>query len=345
MRKYYQMKKNILAVVCVSLLVVSCGTPAAYLETFAPEEASLGLVKITDSGTMSVIGHGFFPGQAVNNPNLRQGISKNGNCYWTVSRLLDVSPDGTQIAYITESNKQRNVMVRNLTNAGMSTQRTFRSNVTGFTWGNDGKIYFEDNHNQQSHISSVKADAGSMMDLLTNGDVIDTDPVISQDGSKMFFVRADEGASIWALDRRTSTLTSCSRGYNPCLIPGNNDAFYCVRNSMEGRSEIWYVDFVSGKESLVISDENHSFTNPRLSPDGKWLVFQGNAVSLSTKKSNLDIFVAKADGSRLTQLTFHTSSDCCPVWSADGNSIYFVSSRANKNRQFNVWKMNFMVED
>ena len=133
----------------------------------------------------------------------------------------------------------------------------------------------------------------------------------------------------------------CARGFSPCIIEDNNDAFYCVRNSSEGRSEIWYVDFVKGKESLILSDQNRSFTNPCLSPDGEWIVCTGNSQSSISKKQNLDIFVVRTDGTQLTQLTYHPAFDMCPVWSADGRSIYFVSSRANEEQKYNVWRMNF----
>ena len=117
-----------------------------------------------------------------------------------------------------------------------------------------------------------------------------------------------------------------------------------MRNSTSGRSEIWYVDYVKGQESLILSDENRSFTNPKLSPDGKWIVCVGNSVSNISNKDNLDIFVVRTDGTRLTQLTFHPQADTSPVWAADGRSIYFVSSRANENNSYNVWRMNFNLE-
>ena len=184
-----------------------------------------------------------------------------------------------------------------------------------------------------------------MMKQHTNGAVVDSDPVVTTDGTLLFFVRSSNtGPSIWSLDRKDGTLTSCARGYNPCVIPGKNNAFYCVRNSTAGRSEIWYVDYVKGEESLVLSDVNRSFTNPCLSPDGKWIACVGNAKSSISGKNNLDIFVVRTDGSNLTQLTYHPESDVCPVWSKDGRSIYFISSRANKERSYNIWRMNFNYE-
>ena len=114
-----------------------------------------------------------------------------------------------------------------------------------------------------------------------------------------------------------------------------------MRNSSDGKSEIWYVDYVKGQESIILSDVNRSFTNPTLSPDGQWLLVVGNSASSISKKQNLDIFAVRTDGTQLTQLTYHPQQDCCPVWSKDGKSIYFISSRANKDMYYNIWRMNF----
>ena len=94
---------------------------------------------------------------------------------------------------------------------------------------------------------------------------------------------------------------------------------------------------------MIISGKNVGYSNPSLSPDGEWILMQGNAKAPSTKKQNLDLFVVKPDGTQLTQLTYHPGADFCPVWSADGKQIYFISSRGTKNENFNVWRMNFTL--
>lgn len=336
-----------LTIAAACLLLASCGTTQLYLDTYVPEESGLNLVKVTDEASNSVIAGSTFAPNAytyAGMTNMNAGISQAMGFGWHVNRLLDVSPDGRQLAYCTRMNKQDNVMVRSAGAQGVATQRTFR-NIQSFSWGSDGNIYFSDMNGPNWYICSVNATAGSMMNQLTNGNVKDSDPMLSADGKRLFFTRiAGSGPSIWSLNRENGTLTSCSRGYSVCLIPDDPDAFYCVRNSTTGRSEIWYVNFVKGQESLIASDENRSFTNPRLSPDGKWLVCVGNSISNVTKKPNLDIFVVRTDGSRLTQLTFHPQTDTSPVWSADGRSIYFISSRANEDQAYNVWRMNFNLE-
>ena len=328
-------------------LLSSCfGTKTVtYLETYAPEESSLNLVKITDEANNAVVAGSSFKANPYTNYALStQGICKTVNFAWNTHSLLDISPDGSQLAYCTRMNEQDNIMVRSTGAQGIATQRSFR-NVHSFSWGADNKLYFSDINNQSNYICSINAQQGSLMDQLTNGSVDDLNPVISADGKLLYFTRlSGSGPSIWSLNRENGTLTSCSRGYSPCLIKDNPSAYYCVRNSTSGRSEIWFVDYVKGKESLILSDEFRSFTNPKLSPDGKWIVCVGNSVSTISKQNNLDIFVVKTDGTRLTQLTYHPAADTSPVWAADGRSIYFISSRANKTQSYNIWRMNFTLE-
>ncbi len=346
--------KNLLLTGSGAVLLVSCGSQFFLLDTFVAEESTLNMVKITNEASNSVLI------AATNIPGI-PARSAMGYCLyndekdsysWGTPSLLSLSPEGNKIAYLSTQNGQSNIMVRSTGAQSTATQRTFR-NVSSFTWGPDNQLYFTDNTGTNSYISSVDAIQGSMMKQLTNGNVNDFNPAITSDGKLLFFTRADYGGpAVWSLNREDGTLTSCARGFNPCVIPGNNNAFYCARNNAGGRSEIWFVDFVNGEETLIASDINHGLTNPVLSPDGKWLLCVGNTEykvvakgkgGKDKKVKNLDIFVVKTDGTNLTQLTFHPSTDCSPAWSKDGRSIYFVSDRANKDRYPNIWKMNFNI--
>ena len=233
------------------LLLASCGTTQLYLDTYVPEESGLNLVKVTDETSNSVIAGSTFTPNAytyADMTNMNAGISQRMGFGWYVNRLLDVSPDGRQLAYCTRMNKQDNVMVRSAGAQGVATQRTFR-NIQSFSWGSDGNIYFSDMNGPNWYICSVNATAGSMMNQLTNGNVKDSDPMLSADGKRLFFTRiAGSGPSIWSLNRENGTLTSCSRGYSVCLIPDDPDAFYCVRNSTTGRS---------GREMARVRGQQH----------------------------------------------------------------------------------------
>lgn len=307
---------------------------------YVVEESGLNVTKITDETLNSVLGptsgkpsYGSFAKSFISG-------SKKGGYVWSPIRTLAVSPDGSEIGYMTRKNKQDNVMIRRSTGAGASTQRTFR-NVNDFCWGPDDNIYLSDYIDYEtSKIGAVDAHKGAIMRQLTSSN-IDKNPA-TIDGKKVFFTRMEgNGPMVWCYNTENGELVSCARGYQ--CTPVSDEEFYCVRNSTDGNSEIWKVNYVKGQETLIAAGKNQGFSNPSLSPDGQWLLLQANTKSASTKKQNLDIFVIRPDGTQLTQLTYHPSDDMCPVWSADGNSIYFISGRGSKNGAYNVWKMNFKL--
>ncbi|MBQ0024485.1 MAG: PD40 domain-containing protein [Bacteroidales bacterium] len=341
--------KHILFIAILAVITASCGSGKEFLETYSPEEGGLNMMKITDENTNSILGASVgnvFSAREVSIKNMKfafstQGGSKASKFYWYAGRLLSLSPDGSEIAYLSRKDKQDNVMIKRSMAQGPSTQRTFR-NVSDFCWGKDGNIYFADNSdNSHSQISSTNAHQGSLVRQMTSYN-LDSNPVLSDDGSLLFFTRLDDnGPSIWSLELSTGALTSCARGYNPATIPGKNDSFVCVRNSSSGVSEIWIVNFVLGQETLLLTDKNRGFTNPSVSPDGNWLLCCGSSKSAASKTNNLDIFAVKMDGTNFAQMTYHPANDCSPAWSPDGKSIYFISDRANKSHYYNIWRMRF----
>ena len=126
---------------------------------------------------------------------------------------------------------------------------------------------------------------------------------------------------------------------SPCPI--NNEEFLCVRRNSSNTYELWRVNYVKGKESIIMSQEGRSFTTPSVSPDGQWILCASNTVNLGTE--NIDIYVMRIDGSQLTQLTYHPGHDLSPVWSSDGKSIYFLSQRGTEKGEYNIWKMDFKL--
>lgn len=337
-------KRNRVLMISISalILLVSCGTSKNLLDAYVPEESALNLQKITDETSNSVLGPNIYYSQPVKSFAASEfGGSRKAKLYWGTQRLLSISPDGQEIAYLSRNNKLDNVMIRKSDGQGAATQRTFRD-VNSLFWGNDGNLYFSDISDVvHSQISTINAKTGSIMRQITSGNN-DRSPVVTKNGKLLFFSRLDKsGPAIWSYDLNNGALTSCSRGYNATICGDEIESFICVRNNTNGTSEIWKVNFVKGQETLLLADKDKSFTNPSLSPDGMWIVCQGNSISSAKKQKNLDIFVVKSDGTSLTQLTYHPANDCSPVWSADGKYIYFISDRANKDNYYNIWKMRF----
>lgn len=335
------MKINHLYLGIALLAVPSCGAPTyTYLESYSPEESGLNVMKITDENQSIIGGQGTtYAYSSISH----QGICTENGIGWNTLNLLDVSPDGTELAYESFTDGQWNIMIRKSGPQGSATQRTYR-NVDDFSWGADGNLYFGDaSDTKRIQVSATDAHVGSIMRQLTSNNK-DQNPVLSKDGKKIFFTRVDNsGSFIWSYDLENGALTSCCRGYNPCPIGEGSDEFLCVRNSSMGSSEIWRVNYEKGIETLILSDKNRGFSNPRISPDGTRILCEGSSISSISKKPNLDIFVVNMDGTNLIQLTYHPANDCCPVWSPDGKYIYFLSSRANEKSSFNIWRIRFDI--
>lgn len=337
MKKQFQLALSG-SLLLISELMVSCGGTKQFLETSVSEEYSLSLVKLTDESQNRVWG-------CRNNLSsyniLKSGVgaSREKNFIWASNRYLAISPDGTEFAYIGTANDAPNVMIKKAQTNSASTQRTFRKALDIY-WSKDGRIYFNDNTSNHSSIGSVDAHKGSLVKQLTSNNN-DWSPAITENQELMYFTRFDSsGPSIWCLNLKNGELSNCARGFNP--TPFNDDPYkiICSRNSTSGNTEIWLLDFKNGSETMLVSDSNIGFSSPVVSPNGEWILAVGNSYSAITKKQNTDIYAIRIDGTNLTQLTYHPAVDCCPVWSPDGKYIYFISSRANVDNKFNVWRMN-----
>src|SRR5271165_1721243 len=69
-------------------------------------------------------------------------------------------------------------------------------------------------------------------------------------------------------------------------------------------------------------------SDPRLSPDGKWVLFDLRSVDYAANKSRHALWVAATDGkSPPRRLAVSEEGTSAGRWSADGRSIYFISGR------------------
>lgn len=77
-----------------------------------------------------------------------------------------------------------------------------------------------------------------------------------------------------------------------------------------------------GFQQHTVSDEGYD-ADVTADPTGKWLAFASTRHAEKT-----DIYLQRADGASVTQLTSDPADDAQPVFSPDGRSIAFCSSRA-----------------
>ena len=268
---------------------------------------------------------------------------RGGQVDWYSNRIIDVSPDGRSLAYISARGGTTNIFVKDITRQGSSVQRTNRSAVVDFAYSPDGQyICFSEKSGAYNQIYRTAAQGSYVCRQITNSNA-DFSPAYSSDMTMIFFARQENnGVSIWSYNPDENFLANYSKGMNPCPVPGGK-TLLCARLNAEGRGEIWRINYETGIEECILASPRHSFTTPTLSPDGQWILVVGSSVLMNGTQqyANTDIYAVRADGTRLTQLTYHAADDLSPVWSRDGSHVYFISQRGSATASANVWRMTF----
>lgn len=274
-------------------------------------------------------------------------VKRNRNSVsWATNHVIDISPSGKELAYLSWRNNTSNIFIKTLDKQGASIQRTNRSMIQDFKYSPDGKyICFSEKRGNNSQVFQTDASKGYVCRQITSGSN-DYSPVYSPDMKQIIFARQEnKNISIWSYDVTNNFLSSYMPGMNPIHMKESN-TIICSRTNSEGRSELWKINYENGVEECIVSSNEISFTSPRISPCGEWILFVGGS-KITTETFtyyNTDIYVARIDGTEFTQLTYHAADDLSPVWSKDGKFIYFVSQRGNAEGKANVWRMTFNLD-
>lgn len=325
------MKTKLLLVAAIAALFVA-GCAETKVNTSivnVPEEGGTSFVKITNEENDQLI----VPNITYDGTRLR----------WWANPYFTVSSDGTKFAYLGSHNKRSNIFVKSFSARTGAQQRTFNGLAQDLCFSPNGDtLCFTQYNAPNCNLFLTSAIQGSIMQQVTSGSVNDYAPAFTADGKLVFFSRAEgDHYSIWSYNRQTGIFSNYCYGLTP--MPIGDKEFLCSRQNSQGNFEIWRVNYITGAESIVLSMENRSFTTASLSPDGRWILFAANTQKKPSVPENLDIYVIRADGAQLTQLTYHHGHDLSPVWAPDGKSIYFLSQRGSEKGEYNIWKMNFTL--
>jgi dipeptidyl aminopeptidase/acylaminoacyl peptidase len=82
-----------------------------------------------------------------------------------------------------------------------------------------------------------------------------------------------------------------------------------------------------------------SVSDPRVSPDGKWVAYVLSTPDSAKDKSDSDIWMISWDGSESVKLTASPEGESRPRWSPDGKYLTFLSSRYD-TKSSQIWKMD-----
>jgi dipeptidyl aminopeptidase/acylaminoacyl peptidase len=102
---------------------------------------------------------------------------------------------------------------------------------------------------------------------------------------------------------------------------------------------------VASVGSALQATETHPFSihdmlamdriaDPQVSPDGESIVFVRRTTDLEQNRGRTDLWLVGTDGEGLRQLTSHPAGEGNPRWSANGGSVFFLSTRSDSSQ---VW--------
>jgi dipeptidyl aminopeptidase/acylaminoacyl peptidase len=88
--------------------------------------------------------------------------------------------------------------------------------------------------------------------------------------------------------------------------------------------------------------KTRALASPRISPDGKRIVYTVSDAVMTTDKSEFvtQIWLASSDGKEDNQITFNEKSSTNPKWSPDGNWIAFTSNRKDNRNNLYVLRVS-----
>src|SRR5258706_11887874 len=91
----------------------------------------------------------------------------------------------------------------------------------------------------------------------------------------------------------------------------------------------------SAKHSVTFDDmiKLHRIAEPQVSRDGKWVAYTVSTPDMDANRGISNIWVISTAGGAAMQLT-QSGHDSSPVWSPDGKTLAFLSSRAGESQVY-----------
>jgi len=77
-------------------------------------------------------------------------------------------------------------------------------------------------------------------------------------------------------------------------------------------------------------------SDSRVSPDGKWILFNLRETDLEANRGRTDIWLIGTDGKGLRRLTSHSAADFNARWSPCGKCVFFLSTRSGSSQ---IWRI------
>ena len=255
---------------------------------------------------------------------------------------MDWSPDGSQFVHQARvAHDKSEIFLYTL-----ATGENVKLTGEGFSdadpsFSSDGKqIAFVSWRDGNTEIYVMNAD-GSNVRRVTNHPAFDNFPVFSPDGTAIAFQsnRENERTEIYlqnlnddALPRKISNFTGETGIIPKCWSADGTEILFWTNQN--GKAQIVRARVQPYQSKLVLSDETAGLSSPRLSPDGRRILYQARLADGSIELRLTDLETKKTTTVYKTAPDYPPHYLLAPAWSPDGQKIAFADKSGGNSEVF-----------
>lgn len=216
--------------------------------------------------------------------------------------------------------------------------KNIKDHVHSYTISPTGKRALFD---ARGDIFSVPAENGSIENLTQTQGVREIYPSWSPDGKYIAYYSDATGEyEIYLLENK--------KGAKPVQLTSGSSAWkYSSDWSPDSKYLVYFdrtlnlklIEVATKKEIIVDKAEDSEIRDYSFSPDSKWITY-----SKESSNGQPAVWVYNIPEAKSYQLTDHTFSDFSPVFSTDGNYIFFLSNR-DFNLNFSSFEFNYIYDN
>ena len=157
-------------------------------------------------------------------------------------------------------------------------------------------------------------------------------PAFSPDGASIAFHESDIDGGIFVAGATGESVRRVTEfGFHPAWSPDGRRIAFTTEEindpaGRQGEATLYIVDQAGGTPKKVVDGDA---VQPSWSSNGR-IVYWSNTTG------QRDIYSVSADGGQRVALTNDSAIDWCPVWSPDGQEVYFASDRGGAR---NLWRI------
>ena len=190
-------------------------------------------------------------------------------------------------------------------------------------------------------IFTVPAENGEIVNITQTSGVREIDPAWSPDGKWIAYLSDETGEyevyikpAEYTVNAKQVTKDGNIWLFPPIWSPDSKKLAFSDRNQ-----KLWYVDIDRGHPVEADHSGYGDIQDYNWSPDSKWLAY-----SKSGETQMKSIWVYSLENNEIIKLTEAMTNEYSPVFSKDGNYMYFLSNR-DYNIQFSAWEFNYVYKN